>query len=134
MVILEILEKMVSLERLVFPGNRDHPVSVEDLGRWDLKVKQVHVDFLATMVHLVVLAKMVDLEALDSLANLDPKVYKVHVVSMDVMASPVLLVLLVELSTKMSTDLCKTLYKVIMINDVLLCNVYPFFRQTRRKR
>ena len=128
MVILEILEKMVSLERLVFPGNRDHPASVVDQGRWDLKVKQVHVDFLATMVHLVVLVKMVDLEAQDSLANLDPKVFKGHVVSMDVMASPVLLVLLVELSTKMSTDLCKTLYKVIMINDVLLCNVYPFFR------
>ena len=128
------LEKMVYLERPVFPGNRDHLVSVEDQGQWGLRVKQVHVDFLATMVHLVVLAKMVDLEALDNLANLDPKVFKVHVVSMDVMAYPVQPVLLVELSTKMLMDPCKTRCKVIMIHHVLPCSFNSIFRQTRRKR
>ena len=67
---------------------------------------------LVMMVHLELLARMVDQEVLDNLVNLDQKVFRVQEVSMDVMVFRALLVLLVELSTKMSMVRCKILYKV----------------------
>lgn len=127
-VILVTQGKMVFLERPVFLESQDLLVNAEDLAQWVLRVKQVHVDFPVMMVRLAPLVKMVEPEVLDSQANLDPRVYKVQGVSMDVTVSPVLQVLRVELSTKMLMDPCKIPYKV----EPHLRFVKPIiFRQTR---
>ena len=105
--------KMVFLERLAYPENPEHLANAANQVQQAPRAKQVHAATLVMMVHLELLARMVDLEVLDNLANLDQKVFKVQEVSMDVMVFLVLLVHLVELSTKMLMVLCKILYKVI---------------------
>ena len=106
------LVKMAFLEHLAYLENPEHLVNVANQVQWAPRVKQAHVVTPVMMVHLELLARMVDQEVLDNLVNLDQKVFRVQEVLMDVMVFRALPVLLVELSTKMSMVRCKILYKV----------------------
>ena len=105
--------KMVFLECLAYLENPELLANAANQVQQALRAKQAHVATLVMMVHLELLARMVDQEVLDNLVNLDQKVFRVQEVSMDVMVFLVLLVRLVESSTKMLMVPCKILYKVI---------------------